>query len=674
MRTSGVSFKLVLLLILCAACPLQAKVLTARIAQLKTGVGTLQAVTLRLDWPEGAPSGSLRLQAGKLDFPSLSYQARNLDWRCPLLRAADGGWRCDGPLRAAGSGIERLAVNFSQREASAELAVGSSHLGYRRVAAQPDRNSVRLDRVPVGWLKDFLAGLWAQGRWNAGALDGSVDILTPKAGPFEVRTDLHLGGVGLETPDGAVAASALNGQLKLDYRESGGGQRVDANFVAHGGEILVDRFYAALPASPVSVHVLAQRSANAPWQLPRIEWRDPGVLSADGSAVLDPGNAVKDLDLNLSLDSLALARDRYLSGFLGPAGFPDLVLAGKLDATLQLRAAQLSAMQARFGAVNAVDTKARFTFAGIDGSLRWTASAAPQTSELSWTSGAIFGIGLGSARFPFSSSNSELRLGQKVSIEALQGRIMLDHLKWQASGKDTGAKFQFGMTMASLDLGSLSQRLGWPAFTGSVDGRIPSARFQNDILAFDGGLQMKLFGGSIELADLSMERPFGVAPTLTGDVLIQDIDLEPMTRVFGFGSITGRLDGHISQLRLVDWAPVAFDAKLETDRAFKGKRRISQRAVKDISNVGGSGIAGGLQTTALKMFNDFAYDRIGLGCKLKDNICTMDGIGSAGDGYIIVAGAGLPRIQVVGFRRQVDWSTLVARLKAATQGQAPVIQ
>ena len=39
-----------------------------------------------------------------------------------------------------------------------------------------------------------------------------------------------------------------------------------------------------------------------------------------------------------------------------------------------------------------------------------------------------------------------------------------------------------------------------------------------------------------------------------------------------------------------------------------------------------------------------------------------------------VEGAGLPRIQVVGFRRRVDWPTLVSRLRAATAGQAPVIE
>jgi hypothetical protein len=134
------------------------------------------------------------------------------------------------------------------------------------------------------------------------------------------------------------------------------------------------------------------------------------------------------------------------------------------------------------------------------------------------------------------------------------------------------------------------------------------------------------------------------------------------------------MDGRIDQLRLVDWSPATFEARLETDSAWKGKRRISQRAVNDISSVGGSGLVAGLQARVLALFDDFGYDRIGIGCKLKENVCRMAGIGSAGDGYIIVAGAGLPRIQVVGFRRRVDWPTLVARLTAATEGQTPVIE
>lgn len=672
MRTSLVSFKLLLALALCASWPAQAKVLTAKVATIKTGAGSLHGVRMSLDWPEGAAAGSLRIRADALELPAIAYRTKNIDWQCPLLRNGKSGWLCAGQLRAAGSRPQRLALDFSPEATAIDLAIGKSRIGYRGLASAPDLSSVRLEAIPVAWLEDFLGGLWAEGRWTSGRIDGKLDLLAPKAGPFTVKADLNLGDIGLETPDGLLAAAALEGRMRLTYREQGKAQAVDSRFTVTGGEFLFDSLYVLFPRTPVDIRLEARRNQGA-WHLPKIEWRDPGVLAADGKATLDAQASIADLDLELAFDGLAVARERYLSGFLAPAGFPDLLLTGKASARLEMRSGAMSAMEAHFGNVNAVDAKARFTFAGIDGDLRWSGSSSTLPGSLGWQSGALFGIGLGAARFPFTSSNGELRLLDPVSIDALQGRLLLDHLRWQAPEADHGAKFQFGLTMDSLDLGSLSQRLGWPPFTGSVGGRIPSARFQDDVLVLDGGLQMDLFGGRIELRELSMERPFGVAPTVSADAGIQDIDLEPMTKVFGFGAITGRLDGRIDQLRLVNWSPVAFDARLETDAAWKGKRRISQRAINDISSVGGSGLVGGLQTQVLRIFSDFGYERIGIGCKLKDNVCTMDGIGSAGDGYIIVAGSGLPRIQVVGFRRRVDWPTLVSRLNVATEGQAPII-
>jgi hypothetical protein len=449
---------------------------------------------------------------------------------------------------------------------------------------------------------------------------------------------------------------------------------VDVDFLARGGELLFQRFYSKLPDSNVQVNVLMQREGDKPWRLPRIRWHDAGVLEAEGEGLLDAESMPQEMDLRLAFPNLALARDRYLSGFLAPAGFGDLVLAGAASGTLRIAGGAPANLDARLTGINAADPEGRFSFAGFAGEMRWNAGEDVQASELRWDSGALYGIGLGAARFAFESSKRELRLAKPAAIEALGGRLRLDALRWQAPQGENGARFQFGMGVDALDLASLSQRLGWPPFTGTISGRIPSARFQDDRLDIDGGLQMNLFGGSVALSNLAMERPFGSAPTLTGNVAIEDVDLEQITRVTGFGTITGRLDGRIDDLRLVAWSPVAFDARLQTDSAWKGKRRISQRAVKDISNVGGSGIAGGLQAKAMAFFDDFGYEKIGLGCKLRDNICTMDGVGPAGDGYVIVAGSGLPRIQVVGFRRQVDWPTLVARLVAATSGQAPVIK
>ena len=76
---------------------------------------------------------------------------------------------------------------------------------------------------------------------------------------------------------------------------------------------------------------------------------------------------------------------------------------------------------------------------------------------------------------------------------------------------------------------------------------------------------MQLFGGAVQVSSLSMERPFGVAPSLSADLALDDIDLQALTGVFDFGSITGALDGRIDGLRLVDWTATAFDAELHTD-------------------------------------------------------------------------------------------------------------
>ncbi len=674
MRMESLASKCVLIVVLAgAAMSARAGGMQARIARMESGAGSMQGIVVDLDWPRGAMQGELRLRAQRLALPTLGYEARDLDWRCPLVRAG-AGWNCAGAVQVRGEAPGRLTLALAPASTRAELRLGDRRIALENLSAAPDRSRISLERIPVEWLKVFLAGLWSDGRWTSGAISGRADIASPARGPFATDLDLELSNIGLETPSGLVAAASLTGRLQLAYRATGDDTRVDTRFTARGGEFLVDSLYATLPASPVELHVEAQRHRQGPWQLPQLQWSDPGVLTVDGRGVLDAESLPDSLDVTIAALDLAAAGPRYMSGFLAPAGFSELSLAGRVDAHLQMARGATSDVSAKLQDVTAVDRQGRFVLAGVAGDLAWSAGSSSVASRLGWRSGALFGIGLGAADFPLASRNGELRLQQATSFEVLGGRLLLDHLNWQAPAADHGATFDFGIAAQKLDLASLSQRLGWPAFTGSIDGRIPAAHFRDNLLSLDGGLEMDLFNGRVRLDKLSMERPFGESPTLSADVAIEDIDLEPMTKVFGFGSITGRMDGRINHLRLLDWSPVAFDARLETDQAWKGKRRISQRAVNDISSVGGSGLIAGVQAKILGIFDDFGYQQIGLGCVLKDNVCSMDGIGSAGDGYIIVAGAGLPRIQVVGFRRRVDWPTLVARLKAATAGQTPVIQ
>jgi hypothetical protein len=52
----------------------------------------------------------------------------------------------------------------------------------------------------------------------------------------------------------------------------------------------------------------------------------------------------------------------------------------------------------------------------------------------------------------------------------------------------------------------------------------------------------------------------------------------------------------------------------------------------------------------------------------------MSGLQPAADGYTIVEGSGLPRLQVIGHQTEVDWPTLVKRLQEAIHGASPEIR
>ena len=178
------------------------------------------------------------------------------------------------------------------------------------------------------------------------------------------------------------------------------------------------------------------------------------------------------------------------------------------------------------------------------------------------------------------------------------------------------------MVLTGVDMAAFSQAMGWPAFPGTLGGAIPSLRWVDDRFELAGGLSASLFGGFVDITQLSLQQPFGPNPVMNGDIALKQLDLAAITSVFDFGSITGRLDGSVDDLRLVDWSPVAFNAKL---LAGSGGR-ISQRAVNNLTTVGGGGIAAGLQGAVLKLFKTFGYKRIGLNCALQGAVCQMSGL------------------------------------------------
>jgi hypothetical protein len=81
-----------------------------------------------------------------------------------------------------------------------------------------------------------------------------------------------------------------------------------------------------------------------------------------------------------------------------------------------------------------------------------------------------------------------------------------------------------------------------------------------------------------------------------------------------------------------------------------------------------------LQRSFLRIFKNFGYERIGLSCALRNDICTMSGLEENGNAYTIIKGGGIPAITVMGYNRKVDWSELITRLKRVLQDNKAVIK
>lgn len=657
----------------------EARTLNARIARVATGVARLERVQVRLAWPDGAAQGELELRAGRIDAPDLGYRFDEVAWRCPLRRDGRGGWQCDGELRGQGGAPMRLALDLGVASTDARLSRGASALSLQRAAAAPDVTRIDLTRVPLAWAQALAAKAWSEGRIKSGQLDGRLDIAAPARAPLRIAGDLRVDGAGFDTPDGLVAGEKLAARLRVDS-ELGDVTRLRLGGRLLDGEMLFGNAYIALRGKPVELDLQAESGPGGGWRLPRFAWRDPGALEAEGSAALRGDASLDALDLRLASPDLAPLRERYLSGFLGLAGLSQLELSGGLDAQLSLRGGDLSQARAQLREVRLRDGQGRLRFDGLDGSLAYS-DAASRESELSWRSGALYGLEFGPTRLPFSSDHGEFRLQRAISFPMLGGRVGADNLRLRPPAGGKGLDLRFGLNLDRLDVAQLSKALDWPAFTGELSGRIPEAHYADERLELDGGLAMQLFGGTVEVSSLAMERPFGVAPTLSSDLALRDIDLESLTGVFGFGSITGRLYGRIDQLRLVDWQPTAFDAELHTEKTRGVRQRISQRAVQDLSSIGDASFVGSLQDKLIGFFDDFGYARLGISCKLADEVCKMGGLGAAKagpdgkPGFTIVRGAGVPHLDVVGYNHRVDWPTLLERMEAVGKGELkPVVQ
>jgi hypothetical protein len=458
-------------------------------------------------------------------------------------------------------------------------------------------------------------------------LRGSAD-LTSTAVEFAVQLDGRKG-------------QALTGPVLLDFDKNSLQFKAQGKY--HGTTIEVSNFTS-------QQHNLAEVSGNA-----LVKLQPFTVLAADISA--------KQLQFPAAYSS-------YLQLPLATTPFNQLVTSGSASAQLLVRNNVPVKVDVAVAQLSFSDAARNLSVTNVTSDLHWARdlTGPPQPSTLSWESSQGWGIIGAATRLDFLVDNSNFRLLKAARLPFFDGALLINSFAISDFGQENMSGV-FDAVIEPISVAPIAKALGWPEFAGQLSGRIPGLTYQDKTLTLQGNIETNVFDGRVVASNLRIREVFGAYPRLFADVLARNLDLDLITRTFEFGSITGRLDVDLTSFETFNWSPVAFDLKMVTPKGDRSRHRISQRAVQNLSNIGGDGggVTAALQSGALRFFDDFGYDRLGLSCQLRKDICLMTGVAKADRGFYIVKGRGLPSINIIGNNERVNWPQLMTQVADALQ-------
>lgn len=620
----------------------------------------------------------LSLKAAKVSAPALGWHDVALTLVGEPRRAGTDAWKFAGHVttrRAPGGalGDADVTVVYDGSDGTLEVNVtqGRARLEALLPTDQATHIQMTLTALPLVWLRGVLAAAWPEGKIDGGTVAGNVALdLAP--GDTRLSGRVAVAGAALDSRKGNIASRKLgaDGIFRLDLGAASTSVLFDGSL--RGGELLLGPLYARLPREVVGLHVAASLDA-AGITVSSLDFDDPEALRLTGSLGFDRRGNIDDMRFSRFAATFPAAYTRYGTA-LGErlTGLKSLTTSGSISGSFDLGDKGLQELDFTAHDLGVKSHGGSLAVDGLDGAVDWHAGASRPATHLKWNALSMYKLTFGPASMELRDNAGTLALQRPVNVGTFGGTFQLSRFAWQPDASKS-QRLSAAFSLSNVDVNQLCKALGWPLFGGKLGGAVPDLSYRGDRLVLAGGLSLNVFGGSVSVTDLSMQHPFGKQPQLVADVELRQLDLAPLTGVFGVGSITGRLDGSITGLRLVDWKPVAFNAELTAN----GGGKISQDAIKDLTEVGGGGIAGGIQGIALRIFKTFGYSRLGLSCKLANGVCTMGGIvpdPDSGPGYTIVEGSGLPRITVIGHQRKVDWATLVSRLKSVAEGNGPVVK
>ena len=653
--------------------------ITLTVSQLQTPQAQVRGVqvVMRLG-PQGL-SGRLRAASVQLSRPG-PPPLRGAVLRCAEVRLS-GPYACRGghfAVRAGAFGALHGDLTTSYDAQTRALTVSAARVplahGELRVAAalRPGRwqlqmtaSGVQLAEV-VRWARPWF-------RLPPGdSLGGPVSLALRAANrpALHARIRLRSADLNFSNAAGTIVSQHVAATLHGAVTERSGALSGSLMLAGSHGEALAGPLYLDLAAHPFALQLTAARRGTGPLKISRLALHERGVIDAHATAqvALTPRPRLLDAQVHLARITFPGAYTSFMQMTLASGPLGSLHTRGWASGSLRLRAGHIERIDARLHGIGFTDPTASLSIAGLNGAIHWASASgvAVAHSQLSWQRIGLYGLAGGATHLTFLTWNRNFALlGGNVRVPVFNGAILIHTLVGRNLGTPH-AQFDFNADLTPISMPVMCKAFGWPIMNGQLFAHIPLVQYRHHVLKFNGNLVAHVFDGVITGSHIRLDDPLGQWPQLYADVAARALDLGMVTHTFAFGSMTGRIDADITGLKLFDWSPVAFDARIYTMPGDHSSHLISQKAVTRIAGFGGGAgeVAAALESGVLQFFKTFHYRRLAIGCRLHNEVCHMSGVGPADDGgYYLVQGSWIPRLDIIGNVQRVNWPQMLEQIK-----------
>ncbi len=618
------------------------------------------AKTIRLRGGEGATSefviGEITLYGRT--WHDVRVACARLDFGRESIECAEG--RAD-----IGTSVPLAFTYFTRLNQLALVLYPSKGETWRIDARFGDRER-RLELAVENGALSHLAG-WVPADWpqiGSGSVNGTAVYSDGPAA--SLTADLALRGVSFADASGLHAGEKLDFNVKLGAERPDAGWRWQATLGWTAGEVFWQPLYmrgsghtAEAEGTFDDDRVRVTRGSIALAGVGagegEMEWdrRKGGIVSAD----IRTGQ----------LDAGALYTE-VLKPFLFGTALGDMRVSGSTLLTAHWRNSELQALDLFVRDLSLEDQFQRFTVTGASGHAPWHRTEETRL-DLALKGGELLKVPFGAVKVPVTMHGLRFRL-ESVDLPILDGVVTMRG--FASDPPDDDWRWGFRGAIKPISMERLTGALGVPIMHGTLAADIPRVIYSKSTLQIDGALVFKVFDGTVQAKNVKLIEPFGKAPRLTADLEARGIDLDLLTRTYSFGSIQGRIDADVAGLELSNWHPVKFDIRVRNSPGDY-PRKISQKAVENITALGGASAAAAIQRLFLRFFDQFDYEKLGWSCRLEQDVCHMGGVEDTSHGYVIVKGSGIPTLSVLGYNRAVNWDVLVERIKRIAQDNVQAV-